>query len=63
MDAAEKIEAAQKAKEKGTTYFKEEKFFLATRQYKNIVNYLKTEASKSSRYTCYDDIHFSYAYR
>jgi len=45
MDPPEKLEAAQKAKERGTLFFKDEKFNLATRQYKNIVNFLKTEAS------------------
>lgn len=46
MEPPEKIEAAQKAKEKGTAFFKEDKFLLAVRQYKNIVNFLKTEASE-----------------
>lgn len=46
MDGPEKLEASQKAKEKGTAYFKQEKYFLAVRQYKNIVNFLKTEACK-----------------
>lgn len=46
MDSEEKIEAAQKAKEKGTEFYKQEKYFIANRYYKNIVNYLKTEASK-----------------
>jgi len=44
MDPPEKLEAGQKAKDKGTAYFKEGKYFLAARQYKNIVTLLKTEA-------------------
>ncbi|CAL8081742.1 unnamed protein product [Orchesella dallaii] len=45
MDPPEKLEMAVKAKAKGTVFFTNEKFNLATRQYKNIVNFLKTEAS------------------
>lgn len=45
MDADEKLQQAEIAKEKGTKYFKEEKYTLAIKQYKKIVNYLDTESS------------------
>lgn len=45
MDADEKLQQAEIAKEKGTKYFKEEKYTLATKQYKKIINYLDTESS------------------
>jgi len=45
MDADEKLQQAEITKEKGTKYFKEEKYTLATKQYKKIINYLDTETS------------------
>lgn len=44
LDGPAKLAAARTAKEKGTEFFKQGKFFLAARQYKNVVNFLFTEA-------------------
>ncbi|XP_014791337.1 peptidyl-prolyl cis-trans isomerase FKBP4 isoform X1 [Octopus bimaculoides] len=45
MDAKEKLRQAELAKNKGTQYYKSEKYQIAVRQYKKIVSYLENESS------------------
>lgn len=46
MDQAEKIEQAKTCKEKGTHFFKNEKYKLAVKQYKKIIHLLEYDSGK-----------------
>lgn len=47
MDSDEKLEQSEISKNKGTTYFKAEKYSLAVKQYKKIIDFLEYETSLS----------------
>ena len=47
MDPEEKVEQAKVCKEKGTQFFKQEKYRLAIKQYKKIVDYLQFDSGLS----------------
>jgi len=44
LDGKEKLEMSRGFKDKGTNYFNEQKYGLAAKQYKRIIDFLKTEA-------------------
>lgn len=46
MDQAEKIEQAKACKERGTQFLKEEKYKLAVKQYKKIIDLLEYDSGK-----------------
>lgn len=48
MDQAEKIEQAKACKEKGTQFLKAEKYKLAVKQYKKIIDLLEYDSGKLS---------------
>jgi hypothetical protein len=46
LDSAEKIEQAKFFKEKGTNYFRNEKYALALKMYKKAVNFVEFDSGK-----------------
>lgn len=48
MDQAEKIEQAKACKERGTQFLKDEKYKLAVKQYKKIIDLLEYDSGKLS---------------
>lgn len=52
MDQAEKIEQAKTCKERGTQFLKAEKYKLAVKQYKKIIDLLEYDAGKLQTICC-----------
>lgn len=48
MDQEEKIDQAKACKERGTTFFKQEKYRLAVKQYKKIIDLLQYDSGEYS---------------
>lgn len=58
LDNNEKIEQAKLFKEKGTKYYKNEKYELALKLYKRIASYLESESGKV--YFLFNNTYFNY---